>query len=157
MAVDLDPLSLLCRLAASVPPPRFHTVRYAGVLGSASKWRARVVPPPAAAAAMSGPCASSMPSNRGKPPTHRSGWRPWSDLMRRCFAIDVQKCPRCSGRMKLRALVTEAPSIQRLLRHLGEPTEPPKLSPARAPPFYKSRVLRRRSPEVRPQMEMFGG
>ena len=28
-AVDLDPLSLLTRLCASVPPPRFHTVRYA--------------------------------------------------------------------------------------------------------------------------------
>jgi hypothetical protein len=29
--VDLDPLSLLTRLCASVPPPRFHTVRYAGI------------------------------------------------------------------------------------------------------------------------------
>ena len=37
VAVDMDPLSLLCRLAASVPPPRFHTVRYAGVLAPASK------------------------------------------------------------------------------------------------------------------------
>ena len=27
VAVDMDPLSLLCRLATSVPPPRFHTVR----------------------------------------------------------------------------------------------------------------------------------
>jgi Putative transposase len=25
IAVDMDPLSLLCRLAPSVPPPRFHT------------------------------------------------------------------------------------------------------------------------------------
>jgi hypothetical protein len=31
VAVDMDPLSLLCRLATSVPPPRFHTVRYAGL------------------------------------------------------------------------------------------------------------------------------
>ncbi|HEY6556337.1 MAG TPA: transposase [Polyangiaceae bacterium] len=31
VAIDLDPLSLLCRLAATVPAPRFHTVRYAGV------------------------------------------------------------------------------------------------------------------------------
>ena len=31
-AVDLDPLSLLTRLCASVPPPPFHTTRYAGVL-----------------------------------------------------------------------------------------------------------------------------
>jgi len=30
VAVDMDPLSLLCRLAASVPPPRYHIVKYAG-------------------------------------------------------------------------------------------------------------------------------
>jgi hypothetical protein len=44
VAVDMDPLSLLCRLATSVPPPRFHTVRYAGVLAAASPWRPRVAP-----------------------------------------------------------------------------------------------------------------
>ena len=44
VAVDLDPLSLLSRLCASVPPPRFHTVRYAGVLGAASKLRSRLAP-----------------------------------------------------------------------------------------------------------------
>ena len=33
-AIDLDPLSLLCRLAASVPPPHMHTVRYAGLCRS---------------------------------------------------------------------------------------------------------------------------
>jgi hypothetical protein len=27
VAVDLDPLSLLCRLAAAVPAPKMHTVR----------------------------------------------------------------------------------------------------------------------------------
>ena len=48
-AVDLDPLSLLSRLAAAVPPPRQHTLRYAGVLGAASNWRAPVVPPPPSA------------------------------------------------------------------------------------------------------------
>ncbi|WP_438028646.1 transposase [Sorangium sp. So ce233] len=36
VAVDMDPLSLVCRLAASVPPPRFHAVKYAGVPASAS-------------------------------------------------------------------------------------------------------------------------
>jgi hypothetical protein len=41
-------LSLLCRLATSVPPPRFHTVKYAGVLAPASPWRARIAPTPPA-------------------------------------------------------------------------------------------------------------
>jgi hypothetical protein len=35
-AIDLDPLSLLSRLAAAVPPPRQHGIRYAGVLAAAS-------------------------------------------------------------------------------------------------------------------------
>jgi hypothetical protein len=46
VAVDLDPLSLLCRLVALVPAPRFHTVRYFGVLAAAAKWRPLVVPKP---------------------------------------------------------------------------------------------------------------
>ncbi|MFC1642651.1 transposase [Myxococcota bacterium] len=29
VAVDLDPLSLMCRLAALVPPPRCHLIHYA--------------------------------------------------------------------------------------------------------------------------------
>ena len=41
IAVEMDPLSLLCRLATSVPPPRLHTIRYAGVLAPASPWRPR--------------------------------------------------------------------------------------------------------------------
>jgi hypothetical protein len=39
----MDPLSLLCRLATSVPAPRFHTVRYAGVLAAASPSRAELL------------------------------------------------------------------------------------------------------------------
>ena len=64
------------------------------------------------------------------------------------------------GRMRLRALVTRVESVRRFLRHLGEPTEPPALSPARDPPFWKSRVLRRYkslAPEQVEQVEMFGG
>jgi hypothetical protein len=48
-AVDLDPLSLLCRLAAATPPPRLHTIHYFGVLAPAARWRPLVVPTPAPA------------------------------------------------------------------------------------------------------------
>ncbi len=80
--------------------------------------------------------------------------------MKRTFAIDVDKCARCGSRMRLRALVTAAASIERFLRHIGEPFEPPVLAPARDPPFFKSRVLRRRLGDLAPvpssQVEMFG-
>ena len=147
-AVDLDPLSLLSRLAASIPPPRQHSVRYAGVLGAASKWRALVVPPPPAAE----PDAPTEPATQNAdpsppPPTHRCRYRPWAELLRRSFAIDVETCERCGGRLTLLALVKDPEGIARYLRYLGEPTEPPPLLSARAPPYFQSRALRRRPAE----------
>jgi hypothetical protein len=139
VAVDLDPLSLLCRLCAAVPPPRFNTVRYAGVLAAASSWRALVVPPPPEPTPHHHPGSTTA----AKAPTHRSVWRPWHELLKRTFDVDLQACSRCGGHMKLKAILTGSESTQRLLRSMGEPTDPPRRAPARDPPTYKSRVLRR--------------
>jgi Putative transposase/Transposase zinc-binding domain len=133
VAVDMDPVSLLCRLAASVPPPRFHTIRYAGVLAPASRWRSRIVPP------------QEMParSDQRGTPERAGAYRPWAELLARSFAVDVLSCPRCQGRMRLLAIVEEPSRIARDLAALGEPTEVPSRSPSRGPPYWKSRVLRR--------------
>jgi hypothetical protein len=50
VSVEMDPLSLISRLAASVHPPRFHRVRYGDVLAPHSDWRPLIVPPPPPAA-----------------------------------------------------------------------------------------------------------
>jgi uncharacterized protein YbaR (Trm112 family) len=55
-------------------------------------------------------------------------------LMRRTFGLDVLACPRCGGRLRLVALIDHASVVQRILRHLGLPTEVPEPRPARAPP-----------------------
>jgi hypothetical protein len=39
--------------------------------------------------------------------------------------------PRCGWAMRLVAFVTEAASVRRILAHLGEPTRPPPVAPAR--------------------------
>ena len=136
IAVDMDPLSLLCRLATSVPPPRFHTVKYAGVLAPASPWRSRLAPPSAQAAA-----ASDEPDR----PSHAGGYRPWAELLARTFAVDVLACPTCQGRMKLLGLVKNPAIISRTLATVAEATEVPRRSPGRGPPYWKSRVLRRQA------------
>jgi hypothetical protein len=46
--------------------------------------------------------------------------------------------------MKLTALVQKPEDIARFLRHIGEPTEPPPLAAARAPPYWQTRELRRK-------------
>jgi hypothetical protein len=43
-------------------------------------------------------------------------------------------CPRCGGRLRLVTLIERASVVQRILRHLGLPTEVPEPRPARAPP-----------------------
>ena len=78
-----------------------------------------------------------------RPATHRRGYIPWHVRMRQ-LGIDVETCPRCRGKMKIIALVRDPQSIARYLRHLGLPTEEPSMAPARGPPFWQSRVLRRR-------------
>jgi hypothetical protein len=45
--------------------------------------------------------------------------------------------------MKLLAIVKDQSSIARYLAAVGEPTEAPRRSPKRGPPYWKSRVLRR--------------
>ena len=142
LAVEMDPLSLLCRLASSVPPPRFHTVKYAGVLAPASRWRPRITPQPKP----SRPAVEPNASDRSELPAERAGaYRPWAQLLTRTFEIDVLDCPRCHGRMKLLAMVTDPQSVTRLLHKLGEPVEVAGRSPSRGPPYWKSSVLRRKA------------
>jgi hypothetical protein len=134
VAVDMDPLSLLCRLATSVPPPRFHTVRYAGVLAAASPWRPYIAPPL--------PPDEEAPANAEPKRTGPlDGYRPWAELLARTFALDVH-CPNCQGRMTLLAVIKEPANIARYLAHVGGMTEVPRRSPDRGPPHWKSRVLR---------------
>ena len=55
--------------------------------------------------------------------------------MRRSYGLDVLACPRCGGRLRLVALIDERSVIERILRHLGFPTELPPPRPGRPPPL----------------------
>ena len=51
------------------------------------------------------------------------------------FGVDVLACPRCGGRLRFVALIDQTSVIQRILRHLGLPTDVPEPRPPRAPPL----------------------
>jgi hypothetical protein len=64
--VVFTPQELVEKLAALVPPPRFHLVRYHGVLGPAARARSRIVRPPTA----SRMAASNEPLQSHRCPGH---------------------------------------------------------------------------------------
>ena len=49
----------------------------------------------------------------------------WATLLRRTFDVDVTRCTGCAGRMRVRAVVTDPASIDRLLAALRRAREPP--------------------------------
>jgi hypothetical protein len=61
----------------------------------------------------------------------------WAELLRRVFLVDVLVCPHCRGRRTLLAAIFDQGSIHRILAHLGLPTEPPEIAPARPPPVQR--------------------
>jgi hypothetical protein len=149
MSLVLPTLSLLSRLAAAVPYPRYHTVRYAGVLAPASKLRRKIAPPrpapkPVATSVVAAwvQIAPTLTLTEEQP--RRGPYRPWAELLKRTFHFDVLHCPDCQGRMRLLAVLTEGDEVRRYLRAIGEATELPAQAPARAPPYWASRALRRR-------------
>ncbi len=44
------------------------------------------------------------------------------------------RCPKCGEPMRIIAFVLDRPTIERILAHIGEPTQPPEVLPARSPP-----------------------
>jgi hypothetical protein len=129
------PVELLERLAVLIPRPRINLVLYYGVLAPRAPWRAAVV-------ALAGSEWSAAPggacpvAGEGSASTRRRGdGHLWAELMRRAFEIDVLECPRCGGRLRLMALIEQTQIVERILRHLGLPTDRPEPRPPRAPPL----------------------
>jgi hypothetical protein len=56
----------------------------------------------------------------------------WAQLLKRTFKIDVLKCDKCGGRMKLIGVVFDQRTITITLRALGLPVRAPPIAPARS-------------------------
>ena len=129
-----QPSAFLERLAVLVPRPRVNLVLYHGVLAPRAAWRREIVPRAAVPTTSEPTGSDARPAGTAAPAAAR-GWR-WADLMRRAFDLEVLACPRCGGRLRLIALLEASAVTERILRHLGLPTEVPDPRPARAPPRH---------------------
>ncbi len=128
----MSPQEFIQRLAALVPRPRLHLIRFHGVLAPNAKLRALVVPqgPPAHTQAPAESAAAAeceVETAQARP--HRIGW---ARLLKRVFDIDMQHCPNCGGgELKIIAAILERPVIEKILTHLGLDPQPPPRGRAR--------------------------
>ncbi len=147
--IVMSPLEFMQRLAARVPRPRLHLIRFGvritslrevsgpplreyGVLAPNAKLRPLVVPqgPPAQALAATEAAAAAeceVETVQARP--HRISW---ARLLERVSDIDMQHCPNCGGgELKIIAAILERPVIEKILTHLGLDPQPPPRGRAR--------------------------
>ena len=143
--MELSPLEFLDRLADLIPPPRKHRHRYHGVfapnhrlrkavttlaVGNVGKQCDAVTGGHAEAGHDGGDCCGTHAKLR----SHDTSRIAWAKLMARVGEEFPLQCPACGGDIRLISFITEPGPIRKILTHLGEPLEPPPLSPARGPP-----------------------
>lgn len=124
--VIFEPEDFIARLAALVPKPRAHLTRYHGVFAPASSDRARIVP-------KTRPAGATDRSEASVTDRHRA--LSWAQRLKRVFAIEIETCRRCGGRLRVIASIEAPAVIEPILEHLGRDAE--SLNPAhpsRAPP-----------------------
>lgn len=104
----VEPLDFIARLAALVPKPRVHLTRYHGVLAPHSSLRAEVTP--------AGRGKHTGTTERSPAERHRA--MTWAKRLKRVFRIDIEKCERCGGKVKIIASIDDPQVIGEILAHL---------------------------------------
>jgi hypothetical protein len=134
----MEPLDFLRRLAALVPPPGLHMVRYHGVLANRSNVRALLPPPPPRPlpAGVEPPGAREAPPSDPPPDPARVSRTSlsWAQLLYRVLFVDALLCTKCGGRMTVIAFLSDLAIVRQVLEHLKIPAVPPPVWPARSDP-----------------------
>jgi Putative transposase len=118
--IRLSPVELLEKLAALVPLPRVHLVRYGGCLAPHSHLRGAIIPTPR---------QQGLEEQEDRTASPRWSWA-W--LLKRVFALDMARCPWCQwGTLRLIAAITHGEVNRKILQHLKLSADPPPIAPAR--------------------------
>jgi len=118
--IRLAPVELLEKLAALVPLPHVHLVRYGGCLAPHSYLRGVIRP------------TLRQQGLDGEEAQPRTPYWPWAKLLGRVFGLEMATCPFCRrGALRIIAVITQESVITRILRHLQLASVPPPIAPAR--------------------------
>ena len=134
----MEPLEFMERLAALVPRPRLHLIRFHGVLATNAKLRSKIVP-------ASGIACHRVPkrgrSRAGRAGAHQLGPAAQTRLRRRRGTLSqLRRCLEDYRRSfdRLRTGIDDPPVIVKILSHLGLPTRGPPRAPARRVDLFQT-------------------
>ena len=129
--IVMSPLEFMQRLAALVPRPKLHLIRFHGVLAPHANLRAQIVP--------------SKPLNAHQACDHHAQSPPPSParlscacLLKRVFGLDIEHCANCGGRLKIIAAIVDPAVITKILTHLHLSARAPPRSPARRVDLFQA-------------------
>ena len=77
------------------------------------------------------------PADAAEQPVPKHSAMTWMQRLKRVFAIEIETCRRCGGKLKVLASIEDPALIERILAHVAQrgEAEPPRLPFAsRAPP-----------------------
>ncbi len=125
------PLELMERLAAIIPKPRTHQIRFHGFLASNSKIRSLVATSRKKKKEVEDKKVRAGEIKKEDSVLTKAGKIKWAQLLKRVFNTDIEKCTECGGRLRILAAITKSADIKRILTHVGIDPNPPPVSPSK--------------------------
>ena len=114
--VEFEPIELIAKLAALVPPPRAHLTRFHGIFAPNSSLRAQLTPSGRGKKSATD-AESTKASSDERTPDQRRRAMSWAQRLKRVFGIDVSTCVHCGGAVRIVASIEEPNAIRAILGH----------------------------------------
>ena len=109
--IIFEPLDIIARLAALVPPPRVNLTRFHGVFAPNSKYRKQITSRQAKK-------GCDKKQNTGEDRERKRYKMTWAKRLKRVFDIEISVCTKCGGQVKVIACIEKQEVIVKILDHI---------------------------------------
>jgi hypothetical protein len=102
----MDYLEFIARVVSHIPDKGQVTVRYYGLYANAHRGKVKK--------------ASLVPVAPGmiEEEPRRLSSKGWAEMIRKVYEVDPMLCPKCGGRMRIIAFLTDYSVVDRIINHL---------------------------------------
>jgi hypothetical protein len=102
----MDYLEFIARVTSHIPDKGQVMVRYYGLYANAHRGKVRKA------------SLASSPLRIVEEELRRLPAKGWAEMIRKVYEVDPMTCPKCGGRMKVVAFLTEPAVVDRIIEHL---------------------------------------